>query len=151
MLHAAGLLMSWLTGKRAHILSISLSLFSHSRLSHLLALLCAVSLFYCVWYMKINILCCTFFVLFFFAPHFGSRTPTVLCPAVTLLLSLPLLFYFCFSLPLFSLHLILPSLPPISSSLPLHFVQCRRVLLVPRALLTLSLLPLTVWWDLTVR
>lgn len=44
MLHAAGFLMSWLTGRRAHVLSISLSVCSHSRLSHLLALLCSLSL-----------------------------------------------------------------------------------------------------------
>lgn len=98
MLHAAGFLMSWLTGKRAHILSISL--FSHSRLSHLLALLCSVSLFYCVPYMKMSAL-----FLYIFKKklrHFGSCAPTILCPAVTLLVSLPLCCHFFFSLLSFS-------------------------------------------------
>lgn len=44
MLHAPGLLMSWLTGRRAHILTISLSLPVLLRLRHLLAPLCRVSL-----------------------------------------------------------------------------------------------------------
>lgn len=96
MLHAAGFLMSWLTGKRAHILSISLSLFSHSRPSHLLALLCSVALFYCVQYMKRSILFLYIFCATLWFLHSNCPLP---CsnPAS---LSLPLFCHFCFSLPL---------------------------------------------------
>lgn len=95
MLHVARFLMSWLTGKRAHILSIFLFL-------SLKAVIClffsAQSHTLTVWYMNKSFIFCTFFI--FFAPHFGSCTPTVLCPAVTLLLCLSLFCHFGFSLPL---------------------------------------------------
>lgn len=150
MLHAAGFLMSWLTGKRAHSLSISVSFLSFKAKSFACSSL--QSLFYCVGYMKMSILFLYFFFfLHFFAPHFGSGTPTFLCCAVTQLLFLPLFFRFCFLLPLSLFVSSSPLFLHFFSSLLLYFVQCHRVLLVPRALLTLSLLPLTVWWDLTVR
>lgn len=79
----------------------------------MLALLCSIALFICVCYMKMSNLFWTF--LHFFAPHFGSCTPTVLCPAVTLLLSAPL---FCFS-PHLSLFVSSSLLSLLSSSLPL--------------------------------
>lgn len=95
MLHVARFLMSWLTGKRAYILSIFLFL-------SLKAVIClffsAQSHTLTVWYMNKSFIFCTFFI--FFAPHFGSCTPTVLCPAVTLLLCLSLFCHFGFSLPL---------------------------------------------------
>lgn len=150
MLHAAGFLMSWLTGKRAYILSISLSLFSHSRLSHLLALLCSVSLsLNCVRYMKMSILF-LYILTFCFAPHWFLHSNCPLPCSNPASLSDPLL-SLLFSCSLFLSVSHPPPPPPLSSSLPLYFMRCHRVLLVPRALLTLSLLPLTVWWDLTVR
>lgn len=118
MLHTAGLLMSWLTGKRAHILAISLSLFSHSRLSHLLALLFPVSLLYCVRYMKIHIL----FLYTFCSPHFFFflHSNCLLPCSNPASFSDPLLsLLFPFSLPLFCL--ILPLSLLLSSSLPLLF------------------------------
>lgn len=101
MLHAAGFLMSWLTGKRAHIFSISLSLFSHSRLSHLLALFCSVSF---TTFSTFKSYFCTFL-----HHTLVLALQTVLCPAVTLLLSVPLFCQLCFLLPL---SLFVSSSPP---------------------------------------
>lgn len=157
MLHAAGFLMSWLTGKRAHILSISV--FSHSRLSHLL---CSSSLSlslsdYLTPPLSLSLLLCLahtnehliFIHVYIFCSILWFLHSNCVQPCNNPAHLFALLFYrFCFLLPI---SLFASSPPPLSYSLPFHFVRCHRVLLVLRALLTLSLLPLTVWWDLTVR
>lgn len=92
--------------------------------------------------------CCTLFLfcccfLYFAALFFGFLAlRRVLCPAVTRLLPLTLPFL-APSSPSYDL-ILLPPPSPLSLLLATYFVRCRRVLLVPRALLTLSLLPLTV-------
>lgn len=86
MLHRTSLLMSWLTGKRAHNLLIS-CLFSLTQVTCLL--LSSISLLYRICYINIRILC-LYIVLFFIfcSTFFFLALKLVLCPAVTLLLSL---------------------------------------------------------------
>lgn len=91
--------------------------------------------------------CALFYFSVFVLQHFFFyflALSRVLCPAVTLLP--PLTLPFSRSLPPSSSSFDLILLPPLCSVFApaTYFVQCRRVLLVPRALLTLSLLPLTV-------
>lgn len=137
-MHAAGFLMSWLTGKRAHILSMSLTVFSHSRLNHLLAPLCCLSLSRCLSLLPPSPLLpswdigkwasyfCTFFVLFCccccFAASFGSCSLTVLWPcsnpASPVCVSLH---HCCLSILLSSLTPSFTLSLPLSLSLPLRF------------------------------
>lgn len=107
MPHTAGLLMSWLTGKRAHIFCF----FSLTQGQVICLLLSAQFLSCTVWF--INLL----FIFFvgrgwggFFSPCFFFSL-SIFCPALTLPLSLPLLCR-CFLLPRSHFCLILPTLPP---------------------------------------